>query len=350
MENNCKKEEIGPDYAQDVSREKKEEKINEICSSSNRFTQQIYVQLSSSKGKNENLILSGFSLSTAMAMVFLAARDEAQKCFRFHEDLDKHKSGYKDVLARLANCNEDAKLNICQKIFASNRLEIPESFTEQVQNFFGTDPTKIDLADPASTDIVNNWVNKATSGKIETIVAGDDFNPDNLMLLLNAIYFKSDWANKFDRNATKGEDFHLSGDDKVKAQMMTLDNVYLQNMFIQTLDAKAVEFPYKGDQFSMVFILPEKKDGFDEMEQRLGDVDLNNELSFDEYKTKVVKFSIPKFKAESRKHPSSGGTAEESGSQNSFCPRSTQFWWNLQRAKSGNFLGSCQAESCHRSG
>ena len=298
-------------FEQTIERTRGEEEIvisetsSEVCSSSNKFTQQLYIQLNS-KGNKENLILSGFGLSTAMAMIFLAARDEAfeeiQKCFRFHEDLEEHKSGYKDILAHLANCNsEDAKLNICQKIFVANRLDIPESFTKNVKNVFGADPTKMDLADPASADIVNGWVNEATAGKIKTIVDGDDFKQQNLTMLLNAIFFKSDWANKFDPKRTEENDFHLSGGDKVKAQLMTLDRVDLRSVFIKTLDGTAIELPYKGDRFSMVFILPEKKDGFDEMERRLGDVDLNNELNFGQHKSEFI-ITIPKFRVESTHH------------------------------------------------
>ena len=178
-----------------------DENAKAICSSSNRFTQQRYVQLSS-KSEKENLILSGFSLSTVTAMIFLAARDEAseeiQKCFQFPEDLEKHKLGYKDMLAHLAKCNSEyAKLIISQKIFVSNKLDVPELFTEDIQKFFGADcfhPTQMDY--PASAVPVNDWVNEATTGKIESIVTGNDFNQDNLLLLLNAIFFKCDWEKK----------------------------------------------------------------------------------------------------------------------------------------------------------
>ena len=280
------------------------EKAKAVCSSSNTFTQQLYVQLSI--GKKENLLLSGFSITTAMAMIFLAARDEAskeiQECFGFHTDLDEHKLGYKDILKHLASCNnKDAELIISQKIFADNRLEIPELFTVDTHDSFGAETTKLDLAEPASADIINKWVKEATKGKIESIANGNDFNSDTLMMLLNAIYFKCNWDQKFNSDNTKEQDFYLSGQEagpKVKAQMMTLGDVNLQTIFIRSLDARAVELPYKGNKFSMIFILPEREDGFDEMDQRLRDVDLNNELSFGKGRTKF-NVKIPKFKLES---------------------------------------------------
>lgn len=274
-----------------------------VCSSSNAFTQQLYHQMSIGKsGEKENLILSGFGLSTAMAMIFLAARDEAfdeiQKSFRFPRDLEEHKSGYKDILRHLASFN--TKLNIGQKIFADNKLDIPESFTADIKDSFGAEPTKLDLTKPASTDIINKWVKEATKGKIESIVEGEELNLNTIMILLNAIYFKCDWEKKFDSDDTREQDFYLSGDEegpKVKVQMMTLNDVDLRSIFIKNLDARAVELPYKGNRFSMVIILPEKKESFDEMEQRLRDVDLNNELSFSQDKTEFY-LQIPKFKAE----------------------------------------------------
>jgi serpin B len=48
-------------------------------------------------------------------------------------------------------------------------------------------------------------VNDKAAGRIPTIV--DQIEPDKVMFLVNAIYFKGSWRTAFDRGATKMDSF-----------------------------------------------------------------------------------------------------------------------------------------------
>jgi serpin B len=85
--------------------------------------------------------------------------------------------------------------------------------------------------------------------------------PENiLMYLINAIYFKGDWENKFDAKATADSDFH-SGDGKTGSVRMMQRN---GNVEYANLDGdKAIRLPYKGGITSMYCILPKEGTSID---------------------------------------------------------------------------------------
>lgn len=77
------------------------------------------------------------------------------------------------------------------------------------------------------------------------------------MYLINAIYFKSTWKNKFDANKTSKQAFTTGDNTQVQTDFMTgkiNHNVYYSNTN-NTLTTVA-EFPYSNDKYSMVVVLP----------------------------------------------------------------------------------------------
>ena len=70
-------------------------------------------------------------------------------------------------------------------------------FLERNRSFFGAVvAVALDFSAPQSTEIINEWVDTNTNGKIEKIV--DRIDPQTLLFLINAIYFKGNWQDEFD--------------------------------------------------------------------------------------------------------------------------------------------------------
>ena len=77
-----------------------------------------------------------------------------------------------------------------------------------------------------SADQVNSWCFLKTHGKILQIV--DQLDPLTKMILLNAIYFKGTWKNKFKPEKTQKKYFYNFGDQTkpVQVNMMNLETKF----------------------------------------------------------------------------------------------------------------------------
>ena len=125
----------------------------------------------------------------------------------------------------------------------------------------------LDFSDDATRLGINQWVSGVTNKKIENFLA-EPLNPSTRMILVNAIYFKGDWAKKFDITDTKKEKFYLCDGSSVDTDMMNMKKKFNMD-YIRELNAKVLELPYKGHSLSMILLLPDDKDGLANLEARL---------------------------------------------------------------------------------
>jgi serpin B len=113
------------------------------------------------------------------------------------------------------------------------------------------------------------------------------------MFLINAIYFKGIWSNKFDTNKTKDEKFYLINGSSKDCRMMNQKS-YLSHS--STYDFEAVDLPYGNNKYSMTIFLPKSDKNIN---------DFINELTDDNYTEWMTRFtydsvtiSMPKYKIE----------------------------------------------------
>jgi serpin B len=121
-----------------------------------------------------------------------------------------------------------------------------------MQNYYDAKAEALDFSSPQTLDHINGWCNEKTNGMIPTIL--DEVDPGMISYLLNAIYFKADWASKFDQKNTKEETF-TTEKGKTKLPLMH------QNVLIQYINNgifSAVKIPYGNGMWNMMVMLPEE--------------------------------------------------------------------------------------------
>jgi len=64
------------------------------------------------------------------------------------------------------------------------------------------------------------------------------------LVLVNTVYFRGEWREKFSRDSTRKEDFFLDNSKSVKVQMMRLSDSIEYGKFPE-MDAKVIGLPYK---------------------------------------------------------------------------------------------------------
>jgi len=72
----------------------------------------------------------------------------------------------------------------------------------------------------------------------------DMLTPDTKLVLVNTVYFKGEWRQEFEREATRKENFYLNDSTSVKAEMMNFTKTIDYGKFAE-MDAHAIALSYK---------------------------------------------------------------------------------------------------------
>lgn len=203
--------------------------------------------------------------------------------------------GYQHVMDKLNNV-EDVALYMANKVYIKESYKLKQAFKTAVTKYFYSEIQSVNFSQSAAAaQIINSWIENKTNQKIKNLISEGDLDDDTRLVLVNAIYFKGKWAQPFDPERTRTEKFYVSNNDSIDVQMMHLTkHFYFKED--ETLDAKVLEMPYTNKDVSMIVLLPNKRDGIAELEQKLEGVDLTK-ITENMYKQEVI-VSLPKFKIE----------------------------------------------------
>jgi serpin B len=170
---------------------------------------------------------------------------------------------------------------------------ILKEFLDLNKHYYGAGITLLDFANETekSRQIINSWVEEKTKDKIKELIPRDGLGPETVLVLTNAAYFKGEWKIKFKKSDTKREDFAISAKDKVMVDMMHLKENF---KYYEDANVQALELPYKGNEVSMLVILPRNIEGIKEIENSLS-ADKLNQLS-SRMKAIEVEVYLPRFK------------------------------------------------------
>jgi len=181
-----------------------------------------------------------------------------------------------------------ASLDIANSIWTKKDFKFEPLFLTAGQTAFGAKLTDVDFNAPESYRQINDWVKTATQGKIEKII-GEDPQPDLKMVLVNAIYFKAGWKDKFDAENTKSGEFHTAEDKTSTVDYMTRSG---KMQFNKSDWASVVRLPYGDQRFEMVLAMPEGKQEMGKFINKLG-----ADTNWLPTEVKQVALTMPKWKS-----------------------------------------------------
>jgi serpin B len=208
-------------------------------------------------------------------------------------DLDTVNHSNAALRNSLENPDPKVEISIANSIWSRQGIEFNPDFLERNQLFFGAEVAALDFSAPQTTGIINEWVDTNTNGKIEKIV--DRIDPQTLLFLINAIYFKGNWQDEFDKSQTRPGIFHLSDGSEKQVQMMRREGEY---PYFRGKHFEAAGLPYGDGRLSMYIFLPNRNSNLNEF---LGGLNAENWTSWLAQFSKVGKDSmmiLPRFKLE----------------------------------------------------
>ena len=210
---------------------------------------------------DNNKLISPLSIYLALSMAYngaaTATKDSMIKVLQLSGiDINDLNAVCNALITQLPGEDNKVQFSIANSIwYNKNYFQPLTPFLNVVQDQYEASIQSLDFNDPSSAKAINDWVSGKTNNKISKIIGKT--SPDDLMYLINAIYFNGAWQYKFSAANTQSENFFLQ-DGSIKPvpfmeQKVTV-NYYADTLF--TL----IELPYgSGKSYSMYIALPNKQ-------------------------------------------------------------------------------------------
>ncbi|XP_040120186.1 serpin B3-like isoform X1 [Oryx dammah] len=270
------------------------------------------------QSEKENIFLSPFSISSALAMTYLGARantaSQMQKVLHFSEIAANTKGGategpvekpgnvhhhFQKLLTELKKSTDAYELRVANRLYGEKEFPFLQEYMDNVQKFYLTSVESADFKNAAeeTRKMINSWVESQTNERIKDLFPKDSLDSTTVLVLVNAVYFKGQWNQKFKKESTAEEEFWLNKDTSKPVQMMKQTNRF-NFVSLEDVQAKILEIPYKGGELSMLVLLPSEVDGLQELEDQLTAEKLIAWTSPQNMGKRQVDLYLPRFKVE----------------------------------------------------
>ena len=227
-----------------------------VRDASNSFSFSLFGKVSAAE-LQKNTFLSPLSASFALGMVANGANgttwDEIQTALKLGGMTQPEvNSGYKSLIELLTSLDPSVQMKIANSIWYRQNFAFHQTFFDTTKKYFNAEVKGLNFSDvPASLNTINGWVSSATNDRIKKVLDGID--PNDVMFLINAIYFKGSWRDKFDVAKTTTETFTTSAGVAQSVRMMNRTG---KMSYTQSPQYQAVDLPYGNSAFSMTVVLP----------------------------------------------------------------------------------------------
>lgn len=233
--------------------------------------------------KDANLAVSPYSAGVALSM--LAEGAEGQTRAEFNKALN-------DCLFKSEDLggNDKITVNSVNSLWVDDNFSVRNRYVSLMQKDFDALVTTLSFSDPATVKAINNWCSEHTNGKITEII--DELSPNDVMVLVNALYFKAPWLNPFDEHMTSSAKFH--GSKSVSDVDMMARKAYMN--YAEYNGCQLVELPYEGGRYAMYVLLPPEDMDINELIGYLSQE--SYDAAMNSLQSKEVLLKMPKVKVE----------------------------------------------------
>lgn len=215
-----------------------------------------------------NVLVSPHSASIALAMTYAgsggATKTEMAKSLRFTLADDRLHAVFNATDLALASRQHEAKsegggavqLSSANSLWSQNGASTYEpAFLDTLARDYGTGINLLDFIrndGESARKTINGWVSEKTQEKIPELLAEGSVNRAS-WVLVNAIYLKASWQNRFEKTATADASFTTAAGATVTVPMMHGGGSWRA---VHRDDYDAVEIPYDGGDLAMIAIAP----------------------------------------------------------------------------------------------
>lgn len=234
--------------------------------------------------KGENLIMSPLSLNLALGMA--ANGGSGKTLSEIEEFLKSDIASFNQYASQYSENNKVLKSANSLWVTNNENYKIATDYKELVEKFYGAGAENVDFADKNTVNLINDWISEKTNKLLPNVL--DALDPELRLVLVNALYFKGQFDDIFEAEATNKQNFTNEDGSKKKVDMMH-GNTYC---YYENQKATGFEKTYENGKYSLITILPKKEGDFN-----FSDLKLASFLKSKQDKEVII--SMPKFEYES---------------------------------------------------
>lgn len=206
----------------------------------------------------ENLVVSPYSIATALQMLLGGARGTTERAMvgalrlgDAYADMDAHAGA---LLANLTRSDPNLTLRIGNSVWMDRDFApvADPSFAQRIETHYDGEQHVERFLDPTTVDKINAWASNSTEGKIDKVL--DALDPDDVLVLMNAVYFAGEWSHDFNETCTHDAPFKTDAGATVTVDMMC--GATAGHSFSKDADSTMARLPYGDGRFAMYLVLP----------------------------------------------------------------------------------------------
>lgn len=294
-----------------------------IADGNNDFACNLFRTIYEQKHSNGSFIMSPISVGYLLGMLNAGAEGETQRQITdvlgldvSAQEINQH---FKKIMNEASSVDSTVTIKIANSININSArgYRLIPKYKENMQKFYDAQIDAFPFTDDRNVDIINNWCNTHTDGMIPKIL--DSLDPYAAMYLLNAVFFKASWTDKFDPNNTRNKVFTKEDGTILEHKMM---HVAIKAAYGSNNLCKMLRLPYGNGNYSMNVLLPHQGKTVGDIIQSLSAQQLEQQRT-QEMTTYNVDVLMPRFTTESETHLE--GVLSSMGMPLAFHPRAAEF-------------------------
>src|SRR5687768_2417112 len=243
-----------------------------------------------------NVMISPLSVSVALGMTMNGAESSTYDAMRsalgFGTLVEQEiNEGYRGLIAQLLARDPRLTFSIANSIWHERTFQVKQPFLDATRAFFGAEVTPLNFADPSAPTTISAWAERETGGRIKELVK--EISQDEIMFLVNAVYFKAPWSQAFDDRSTRTGAFTRANGSTVSVPLMSRDGAF---RWVKNVELQGLELFYGDSAFSMVVLSPASGTPLDGLAASLTTEKWNHTLTAMQNSRAIV--TLPRFKFE----------------------------------------------------
>lgn len=232
---------------------------SKIPAANTAFAFDVLEKLNAAQTEPKNIFVSPLSISIALSMLHQGAsgvtREEIASALNY-SGLDEAmiNTGNLTLRKRLMNTGDGVEILVANALWGRQGILFAPSFLSANLEFYDAQLQSLDFAKPEALKTINQWASDNTRGKIPSVL--DEIDPQSILLLMNAIYFKGAWTEPFKPESTQKRMFTGPDGSQAEHPMMQRFDSF---SYAENEDFQAVALPYgKAAETEMLLFLPRK--------------------------------------------------------------------------------------------